>query len=204
MKKTNIKMIVISIVSIIGGIILGIMLRSWKEIVWSQLDYGSLADWFSGLGTIITIVISVIVFFMSNRASLKINILFKNGGTQLEFSVINTGRQNGIFQYWGIKDKKHLNSRTEKSFIRLVGNNKLDNDFKFTSLNPGDSSKPIVLESRNIYKRLGFKENQFNGDLDFIIAIVDGNHYMYEKTIKVRNGVMYKSEDNIRPHKISV
>ncbi len=34
----------------------------WNGINWSRIDYGSVADWFSGIGTILAILSSIFIF----------------------------------------------------------------------------------------------------------------------------------------------
>lgn len=206
---------VLYIIVLIIGIILGLIIRSWSSINWSQMDYGSVADWVSGLGTIGAIVGSVIFFYSENKAQLKMNIIFKNDGSKMELTVSNNGRQTGYYQYWGIKvDKGELRRSSGTGFIRLKNNGILDNEFKFEMVDPGRVSMPITLTRReiftrfdiykkdsNIFEQLGVDNSLSNINFDFKIAIVDGNKYIHEKIIKVRKGILSQSADIEYPYK---
>lgn len=175
------------------GIILGMFIRSWNGINWNEIEYGSVAEWFSGIGTILAIISSILIFIYSNRAKLKIQTFSNDDNSILELRVMNTGRTTGMYRYWGIK--RHTKG---KENLMDFSNMRLKEDAHFISLAPGEISSPKIMSVGEMFTSIGFipqRDTETNMKVDVAILLSDNS--LREVTVTIVNGKI-KNSDNER------
>lgn len=181
---------VLYIIVLIIGIILGLIIRSWNGINWGMIDYGSVADWFSGIGTILAILSSIFIFVYSNRAKLIMHLFSDNDGSILELRVMNEGRTTGMYRYHGIKE---FTGRKESltDFLDM----KYKDDAHYTSVLPGEISGPRFISVGEMYSTIGkIPQKNVETCTKFDVAIIYGKDVLQIVTVVVENGKILKIE----------
>lgn len=179
---------VLYIIVLIIGIILGIVIRSWVGIDWSKLDYGSIADWVSGIGTIAAILGSAIFFKLDNTSKIEARIIPRGLGittsSYMDIRFINNGRRTGNFQYWMLQYKNDYQSVRAKNLgLEEQIKNPLDSEMlEPESLGPGEASRLFQFDLKRIVCELTdeYEIKEFSGtgailDKIFNLVIFDGN-----------------------------
>ena len=95
--------IILAIVLLVVGIIMGIIIKSWNGINWDYIEYGNLADWVSGIGTIAALSSSVVFFIFSNRPSLKFKLVRSEYNNDITVFIANNGRVPGAYEFLGMR-----------------------------------------------------------------------------------------------------
>jgi len=184
---------ILLIIVFIAGIVLGLIARSWNSINWSNIEYGSVADWFSGIGTILAIISSIFIFIYSNRAKFRMQAFSNNDDSILELRVMNIGRTTGMYRYWGIK--RHTDG---KENLLDFSDMRFKSDSHFISLAPGEVSSPKLVSIGEIYGTIKYIPDSFyDNSIKVDIAILHGNNVLQELTVLIRNGKIV-STDNER------
>lgn len=197
--KTNIKYICLGLIGAVIGnglVFLIISIHTSK--------FGTLADWVSGLGTVVAIFFVYWQieeqreeFNISNKVECKISITQQmhteeeNGITEigaetdLYIWIVNSGSKVASFQFLGFCDAKKINNIYTENVIYnpYYSSDLLDliphstNDFEL--LQPGQVSEENIFSVESIKRAL-------NNSKDFYVLYMDAYKKIYKRLVKTR------------------
>jgi len=147
------------------GMISGVVIRSWNGIDWGRIEYGNVADWVSGIGTIAALSSSVVFFVFNNRPSLKFKLVISQYNGDVTAFISNNCRVPGAFKYMGIRVVGDKNIFRVKNFKEIMG--------PFKSASPWSMYELTSFNTYKIYDMLDFQMTDMN-NVDLEIGIRDG------------------------------
>lgn len=154
---------------------IGWISRGFKFIRWDTVNYGSVAEWFSGIGTIIAIFSSFYFFKEENEPRISIVNAYL-GGNKIFITAINSGRapiyiKFGRFQFPGSKE--------------IHSSEKIMKD-PFVKLNPGENYEVLSYTADEI---LSLLDDTLKVKTTYFKAVYSANNYkLFSKEFTITNG----------------
>ncbi|MGQ2374321.1 hypothetical protein [Companilactobacillus zhachilii] len=153
---------------------LGWICRGFKFINWATMDYGSVADWFSGVGTILAILSSFYFFKEENSPSISISQTY-HGDFGIILTATNVGRVPVSARFFGFQLNKDGVGHSFNSY-----------DEVYEIIEPGGSIKTIEYNARDILNMFG---NEIDSDtVSFKATFMTSRHVSFSKDLKIKNG----------------
>lgn len=174
LKNKNVTLYKVVIIALIMWWI-GWITRGFKFIKWENMDYGDVAEWFSGLGTIIAILSSFYFFREENEPSLSISYSYF-GNSKILLTATNNGRIPISVKFFGFQLPGDGTGYSKENFIAE----------EYEKLMPGESYKLIVYSVDEILKLFG---NNIKGkSACFKATYFTNTHKMFSKDFTITNG----------------